>query len=129
MLKGQVEQRDKATLLPVRNVSDDDQKIARGVMSGEGLLILLLVGVIAGWLAGHLVQGTGLGLVGDMVVGVAGSLIGGLLLPKLGVHLGSGTLAAIVNATIGAVVLLFIIRLVQGGGGFGARFRGFGRRW
>jgi len=99
-------------------------------MSGEGLLILLLVGLIAGWLAGHVVQGTGLGVIGDMVIGVAGSFVGGLLLPKLGVHLGSGTIAAIANATIGAVLLLFIIRLVRGGGGFGNRFGGyFGRRW
>ncbi len=99
-------------------------------MSGEGLLILLLVGVIAGWLAGVLVQGGGLGLIGDMIIGVAGAFIGGLLLPRLGVHLGSGMVASIANATIGAVLLLFVIRLVSGGGGWGRRFGGyFGRRW
>ena len=99
-------------------------------MSGQGLLILLLVGVIAGWLAGHLVQGTGLGLVGDVIVGVAGAFIGGLLLPQLGVHLGSGMLAAIFDATIGAVLLLIVIRIIRGGGGFRSRFGGyFGRRW
>ncbi len=99
-------------------------------MSGEGLLILLLVGVIAGWLAGILVQGGGLGLIGDMVIGVAGAFIGGLLLPRLGVHLGSGMVASIANATIGAVLLLFVIRLVSGGGGWRGRFGGaFGRRW
>jgi uncharacterized membrane protein YeaQ/YmgE (transglycosylase-associated protein family) len=98
-------------------------------MSGEGLLILLLVGVVAGWLAGRLVQGAGLGLPGDMVIGVAGAFIGGLLLPRLGVHLGSGVVAAIFNATIGAVLLLFIIGLVRGGG-FRSRWGGlFGRRW
>jgi uncharacterized membrane protein YeaQ/YmgE (transglycosylase-associated protein family) len=99
-------------------------------MSGEGLLILVLVGVIAGWLAGHLVQGTGLGLIGDMVIGVAGAFIGGLLLPQLGVHLGFGMVAAIFNATIGAVLLLIVIRMVRGGGGLRSRFGGyFGRRW
>ncbi len=99
-------------------------------MSGEGLIILLFVGVVAGWLAGQLVQGTGMGLIGDMVIGVAGAFIGGLLLPQLGVHLGSGTLAAVLNATIGAILLLFVIRLVRGGGGFRSRFGGyFGRRW
>lgn len=99
-------------------------------MSGEGLLILMVVGVVAGWLAGQLVQGAGLGLIGDMIIGVAGSFIGGLLLPKLGVHLGSGIIAAIANATIGAVLLLFIMRLVRGGGGYGSRFGGyFRRRW
>ena len=99
-------------------------------MSGEGLLILLLVGVIAGWLAGLLVQGGGMGLLGDMIIGVAGAFVGGLLLPQLGVHLGSGMVASIANATIGAVLLLFLIRLVRGGGGWGSRFgRTFGRRW
>jgi uncharacterized membrane protein YeaQ/YmgE (transglycosylase-associated protein family) len=91
---------------------------------------LLFVGVVAGWLAGQLVLGTGLGLIGDLAVGVAGAFIGGLLLPHLGVHLGSGTLAAILNAMIGAVLLLFVIRLVRGGGGLRSRFGGyFGRRW
>ncbi len=99
-------------------------------MSGESLLILLLVGAIAGWVAGHLVQGTGLGLIGDMVIGVAGAFVGGLLLPQLGVHLGSGMVASIANATIGAVLLLFVIRLVRGGGGWRGRFGGiFGGRW
>ena len=99
-------------------------------MSGEGLLILLLVGAFAGWLAGQLVEGAGLGLIGDVVIGVAGAFIGGMLLPQLGVHLGTGTIAAIVNATIGAVLLLILIRLVRGGGGWRSRFGGvFGRRW
>jgi len=76
------------------------------------------------------VQGTGLGFIGDLVIGVAGAFIGGLLLPQLGVHLGSGTLGAILNATIGAVLLLILIRSVRGGGGWRSRFGGyFGRRW
>jgi uncharacterized membrane protein YeaQ/YmgE (transglycosylase-associated protein family) len=100
------------------------------VMSGEGLFVLLLVGLIAGWLAGHFVQGTGLGLVGDMIIGVAGAFIGGLLLPQLGIHIGSGIVAAIFNATVGAALLLFVIRLVRGGGGLRSRIGGyFGRRW
>lgn len=99
-------------------------------MSSDGLLVLLLVGVVAGWLAGQLVQGTGLGLFGDLVIGVAGAFIGGLLLPQLGVHLGAGTLGAVVNATLGAVLLLLLIRAVRGGGGWRSRFGGyFGRRW
>jgi uncharacterized membrane protein YeaQ/YmgE (transglycosylase-associated protein family) len=76
------------------------------------------------------VQGAGLGLIGDVVIGVAGAFIGGLLLPQLGVQLGSGTLGVILNATIGAVLLLFVIRAVRGGGGWRSRFGGhFGRRW
>jgi len=94
-------------------------------MSGESLAIVLVVGLIAGWLAGQIVQGTGFGIVGDLVIGILGAFVGSWLLPELGIHLGSGLLAAIINATIGAVVLLFVISLVRGGG-----FRGsWGRRW
>jgi uncharacterized membrane protein YeaQ/YmgE (transglycosylase-associated protein family) len=89
---------------------------AKMSMSGESLLIILLVGLIAGWLAGHFVQGTGFGFIGDLVIGIVGALIGGWLLPQLGIHLGLGLVAAIINATIGAVLLLLVIRLVRGGG-------------
>ena len=85
-------------------------------MSGESLLIILVVGLIAGWLAGQIVQGTGFGIVADLVIGIIGAFIGGWLLPQLGIHLGSGIVAAIINATIGALVLLVVIRLVRGGG-------------
>ncbi len=85
-------------------------------ISGESLLIIIVVGLIAGWLAGLLVQGTGFGLLGDIVIGVIGAFFGSWLLPRLGVHLGSGLGAAIVAATIGAVVLLVLLRLVRRGG-------------
>jgi uncharacterized membrane protein YeaQ/YmgE (transglycosylase-associated protein family) len=84
-------------------------------ISGEGLLIILLVGLIAGWLAGQLVAGGGFGLVGDVAVGIVGALIGTWLLPQLGIHIGSGLVGAIVVATVGAVLLLLIIGLVRGG--------------
>jgi uncharacterized membrane protein YeaQ/YmgE (transglycosylase-associated protein family) len=75
-------------------------------MSGESLLITLVVGVIAGWLADRLVRGAGFGLIGDLFIGIVGAFIGGLLLPTLGIHLGVGNVSAIVNATIGATTLL-----------------------
>jgi uncharacterized membrane protein YeaQ/YmgE (transglycosylase-associated protein family) len=87
-------------------------------MSGESLLVILLVGLVAGWLAGQIVQGTGFGLVGDLLIGIVGAFIGSWLVPQLGIHLGSGIVAAIINATIGALILLLIIRLVRGGGGW-----------
>src|SRR4051794_39578177 len=74
-------------------------------MSGESLLVILLVGLIAGWLAGQIVQGTGFGIVGDLIIGVIGAFIGSWVLPRLGIHLGAGIIAAIVNATIGALIL------------------------
>ncbi len=79
----------------------------------EVVLIWLLVGAIAGWLAGVIVKGGGFGLVGDIVVGIVGAFVGGWLLPRLGLHLGVGIVSIIVSATIGAVVLLLIIRLIR----------------
>jgi uncharacterized membrane protein YeaQ/YmgE (transglycosylase-associated protein family) len=98
-------------------------------------LIILLVGLIAGWLAGQIVQGTGFGMIGDLLIGVAGAFIGSWLLPQLGLQLGSGLISAIINATIGALLLLLVIRLVHGGGGWRRRWfgnwgrRGWGGRW
>ena len=86
-------------------------------LSTESLLIILIVGIVAGWLAGVLVRGAGFGLVGNLVVGVVGALIGSWLLPQLGIRLGDGIVAAIVNATIGAAILLVLIGLVRGSGG------------
>jgi uncharacterized membrane protein YeaQ/YmgE (transglycosylase-associated protein family) len=100
-------------------------------MSSESLLVILFVGLVAGWLAGQIVRGTGFGIVGDLLVGILGALIGSWLLPQLGIHLGTGVINAIVNATIGAILLLFLVRLFRGGGGWGSRWGGgwWGRRW
>jgi uncharacterized membrane protein YeaQ/YmgE (transglycosylase-associated protein family) len=99
-------------------------------LSSESLLIMLLVGLVAGWLAGQIVQGTGFGPIGDLIIGVAGAFIGGWLLPQLNIHVGSGTISAVINATIGALMLLLILRLVRGGNGWRARLgRSWNRRW
>ena len=82
-------------------------------MGIESLLIFLIIGAIAGWLAGLIVKGYGFGLVGNIVVGIIGALIAGWLFPTLGFTLGGGWLAAIVHATIGAVILLFLIKMVR----------------
>jgi uncharacterized membrane protein YeaQ/YmgE (transglycosylase-associated protein family) len=101
-------------------------KEARMYISGEDLLVILLTGLIAGWLAGKIVAGAGFGLIGDIAVGIVGAFIGTWLLPRLGIHIGSGFVSTIIVATIGAVVLLLIIRLVSGG--FPRRRWGFPRR-
>jgi len=85
-------------------------------MSAESLLVILLIGAIAGWLAGQIVQGTGFGLVGDIIIGIVGAFIASWLFPQLGLHLGAGIIAEIIAATIGAVLLLVIMRLVRRGG-------------
>jgi len=83
-------------------------------ISNEGLLVILLVGLIAGWLAGRIVDGGGFGLIGDIAIGIVGAFIGSWLMPQLGIHFASGIVSAIIVATIGAVVLLAIVRLATG---------------
>ena len=80
------------------------------------ILIMILVGLVAGWLAGKIVQGTGFGIVGDIVIGIVGAVIAGSLFPRLGLSLGGDIIGAIISATIGAVLLLVIIRIVKNGG-------------
>ena len=96
-------------------------------MSSESLLVILVVGLIAGWLAGQIMRGAGFGLIGDVVVGVIGAFVGGWLLPQLNIHLGSGMVAAIINATIGAVLLLFALSFIRGRSS--RHGWGWGRRW
>jgi uncharacterized membrane protein YeaQ/YmgE (transglycosylase-associated protein family) len=87
-------------------------------LSNEGIIVILFVGLIAGWLAGKIVRGTGFGLIGDIVIGIAGALVASFLFPKLGIHLGSGLVSEIIYSAIGAVLLLLIVRLVRTGGRF-----------
>ena len=82
-------------------------------MAVEAILIILIVGAVAGWLAGQIVRGMGFGLIGNIVVGIVGAFIAGWLLPRIGIVIGGGMIASIINATIGAVVLLVIIGLIK----------------
>jgi uncharacterized membrane protein YeaQ/YmgE (transglycosylase-associated protein family) len=77
------------------------------------LLIPLIVGAMVGWLAGQLVQGTGFGLRNDILVGIAGAFMAILLLPYLELDLGADILSVIIEATLGAVFLLVIVRLIR----------------
>ena len=78
------------------------------------LLWFLIIGIAAGWLAGQLMKGGGFGLVGDLVIGVIGAFLGGWLFGALGISAG-GLIGSLVTATVGAVVLLFLIRLIKRG--------------
>ena len=78
-----------------------------------GIVAALVIGAIAGWLAGLIVRGAGFGLIGNMVIGIIGALVAGWVLPQLHVQLASGTLGAILDATIGAVIILVILALVK----------------
>jgi uncharacterized membrane protein YeaQ/YmgE (transglycosylase-associated protein family) len=77
------------------------------------IVYFILVGLIAGWLAGVLVKGGGMGVVGDIVVGVIGALLGGWLFGLLGISAGGGLLGAIITATVGAIVFILILRLIK----------------
>jgi len=82
-------------------------------MEAQSIIVWLIVGAIAGWLAGQVVKGGGFGLIGDIIVGIIGAVIAGWLLPQLGIIIGGGLIAAIINAFIGAVILLIILRLLK----------------
>jgi uncharacterized membrane protein YeaQ/YmgE (transglycosylase-associated protein family) len=97
-------------------------------LANQSLIVILLVGIIAGWLAGHIVAGAGFGIFGDLIVGVIGAFIGDWLLPRPDIYLGTGKIALIANAAIGAIVLLLILRLFSGGGRSNYPW-GWRRRW
>jgi uncharacterized membrane protein YeaQ/YmgE (transglycosylase-associated protein family) len=88
------------------------------ILSNEGILVILFVGLVAGWLAAKIVRGSGLGIIWDIILGIAGAFIASLLFPRLGFHLGVGLVSEIVYSAIGAIVLLLIVRLVRRGGRF-----------
>ena len=79
----------------------------------HGILAWLVIGAVAGWLAGLVMKGGGFGLLVDIVVGIVGAFIGGWLSGLLGISLGGGLIASIVTATLGAIVLLFVVRLFR----------------
>jgi uncharacterized membrane protein YeaQ/YmgE (transglycosylase-associated protein family) len=118
---------DSAVQLEAARISKFTRKVGRHRMSvaverrdcsevgriDMNMLWFLIVGLVAGWLAGVVVKGGGFGVVGDIVVGVVGALLGGWLFGRMGVSAGGGLLGSIVVATIGAVLLIFILRLIK----------------
>ncbi len=82
-------------------------------IAAQSLIIWLIVGAIAGWLAGIVVRGGGFGLIGDIIVGIIGAFIAGWLFPQLGFHLAVGIVGIILDAAIGAIVLLLLIRIIR----------------
>ena len=85
-------------------------------LSTESILVILLVGIVAGWLAGKIVRGTGFGLIGDLVVGVAGAFVASWLFPRFGIRLGTGIVSEIIYSALGAILLLLVVRLIRGRG-------------
>lgn len=81
-------------------------------MDIQALIIVLLIGAVAGWLAGKIIKGGGFGLVGNIIVGIVGSVVGNFVFAALGLF-ASGILGSIITATCGAIILLFIVRLIK----------------
>ena len=77
------------------------------------IVIWLIIGAVAGWLAGQVMSGGGFGLVGDIVVGIIGAFVAGWLFPQLGISLGGGLVGSIIAAAVGACLLLFVARMVR----------------
>ncbi|MDE2332215.1 MAG: GlsB/YeaQ/YmgE family stress response membrane protein [Bradyrhizobium sp.] len=87
-------------------------------LSNEGLFVILFVGLVAGWIAGKVVSGTGFGIIGDILIGIAGAFVASWLFPKLGVRLGAGLTREIIDSSIGAIILLLVVRLIRSAGRF-----------
>jgi len=80
-----------------------------------GLLWFVIIGAIAGWLAGQFMKGHGFGLLGDIIVGVIGAFIGRYISQSAGLGFGGGLIGTLIVAFLGAVILLFVVRLIAGG--------------
>ncbi len=76
------------------------------------IVVILIIGAVAGWLGSTIYKGSGLGIIGNIIVGIAGSFVGYWLLGKLGVSLGGGWIGAILTGAIGAIVILFLLNLI-----------------
>jgi len=82
-------------------------------MDGQSILVIILVGALAGWLGSMIFKGSGLGLIGNIVVGILGSFVGSWLLGKLGVNLGAGWIGSILTGALGALVILVLLNLIM----------------
>jgi uncharacterized membrane protein YeaQ/YmgE (transglycosylase-associated protein family) len=82
-------------------------------MGLEGIVVAIVLGAIAGWLAGQIVRGAGFGLIGNIIVGIIGALVAGWLFPTLGLSLGGGWIGAIISSAIGAVIVLVVLALIR----------------
>lgn len=79
----------------------------------EALIIWLIIGAVAGWLAGQIIAGGGFGLIGNIILGIIGAFVAGWLLPRIGLYIGGGIIGDIINALIGAIGVLFVIGLLK----------------
>lgn len=82
-------------------------------MQFGSIVAMLLVGALAGWLSGRIMEGRGFGILGNIIVGIVGAFLAGMIFPALGFSVGGGFFSSVFHATIGSVILLFIIGLIR----------------
>ncbi len=76
------------------------------------IILWIVIGIVAGWLAGKIMKGKGFGLIGDLIIGVVGAFLGGWLFGLLHISIGAGIVGSLITAVVGALVLLFVVRLI-----------------
>ena len=81
-------------------------------MDTNSIIIMLVIGAVAGWLAGKIMKGRGFGVIGNIIVGIVGAILGGFIFGLIGIA-ASGLVGSLITATVGAVVLLFIVNLIK----------------
>ena len=81
-------------------------------MDTNSIIMILVIGALAGWLAGNIMKGRGFGVIGNIIVGIIGALLGGFLFGLLGITAG-GLMGSLITATVGAVALIFIVGLIK----------------
>jgi uncharacterized membrane protein YeaQ/YmgE (transglycosylase-associated protein family) len=81
-------------------------------MDITSLLIFLLIGAVAGWIAGSVMKGKGYGIIGNMIIGIIGAVVGGFIFGLLGISAG-GLVGSLITATVGAIALIFVARLIK----------------
>lgn len=84
-------------------------------MQFGSVIAMLLVGALAGWLSGRIMEGRGFGLFGNIIVGIVGAFLAGMIFPALGFSVGGGFISSVLHATIGSIILLFVIGLIRRG--------------
>ena len=112
LVNGRFAADDRGEPIRVRGGSNGEKEMDIDLQS---LIVWLVIGAIAGWLAGQIMKGGGFGLVGDIIVGIVGAFIAGVLFPRLGFAFGNPLVGSIIAAVVGACLLLFILRLVRRG--------------
>src|SRR5207237_10887647 len=107
-------QQSGARARPLQVLSGGHSSLVEGTRATLDILYWVIVGLIAGWIAGLVMKGSGYGVIGDIILGILGAIIGGWLMSLLGLGGPNGLIGTIIVAALGAIVLVFLARMVSG---------------